>query len=204
MSTRKLMLAAMLAVCGLQMGCASITAEEINARDGRLIIVAEKVIQRKPGAIDVAYSRPGSSGQGGQITGAAMGGGAGAGGSILAGLVFDAATTPSYYDSRIRWYKVIREVGCKPTSGLARANKASFSVWSLTPGVLAEKEKYDDLPSMGLRPITGKDGKSIAKIDASHPCFAAYEAAVRKHAEEKLAAEKLAAEKQAKAQAGIK
>jgi len=200
MSNSKLVFVAMLVASALQMGCATITAEEINARDGRLIVVADITQPPKPGAIDRAApagSRGDSYGQGGQLAGAAASGGAGVGGSIIGGLLFGAAMEPTYYDSRVRVYAAIQETRCEGSTRLVSTVKTN--ILDLVPGAFAEVDLYKDRGGAWLRPVTGKGGKPIAKIDASHPCFAAYEAAVRKYA-----AEKRAAEQQAKTKAGAK
>lgn len=190
MNKTKLLLAAMLASCALQMGCATMTAEEVNARDGRLIIVADITSPPKPGAIDRATGarpRGDSYGEGGQLAGAAASGGAGVGGALLGGILFGAAMEPASYDSRRRIFRVVQESQCKQTTSMATAEKADIG--GLTAGAFADKERYPNWPGTWMKPITGRDGKPIAKIDASHPCFAAYEAAVREYAAEKQAAQ---------------
>lgn len=190
-NNRKLLLAAMLVFSGLQMGCATLTPEQLNARDGRFIVIADVTETPKPGAIDraaPARSRGDSYSDGGQLAGAAVSGGAGVGGSLLGGILFGAAMTPTStsYDSRFHAYKVIKEKDCKRTTGISRTDEADIS--GLVPGGFGHWQTgYKS--SVWLSTLTGQNGKPIPKIDASHPCFAAYEAAVREHAAEKQAAQ---------------
>lgn len=188
------------AVAGLiASGCASVPAEVWNADNGRAIVVADVTRPPPRGAVDTAKKDvKRDPGAGGDLAGAAAAGGASAGGSIVAGLLVNVlANSQPTYDSRMRVYNVVAEKGCK--SRLAITSSDQVDISSLSPGSFAQW--VDHRTSGGtalLSALKGTDGKPVLKIDATHPCYAAYETAV-KAAAEHLASAKEAAEKQASA-----
>lgn len=181
-------------------GCA-VPAQVRNADNGRAIVVANITPPLPPGAVDIAKKDvKRDPGVGGEVAGTGVAGGASAGGSIAAGLLVGALLTgppTKTYDSRIQLFNVVAEKGCK--SILARTSSDQVDISGLSPGSFAHW--VDHRVSGGfalLSPLNGPDGKAVPKIDAAHPCYAAYETAV-KTAVEYLASTKEAAEKQASA-----
>jgi hypothetical protein len=182
-------------------GCATVPAEVRNADNGRAIVVADLTRPPPPGAVDIAKKDVKSDpGAGGDLAGAAAAGGMSAGGSIVAGLLANVLVNgpkTKTYDSRVRVFDVITEKDCK--SKLAITSSDQVEISGLSPGSFAH---WVDHRTRGgralLSPLKGPGDKAVPKIDATHPCYAAFEAAVKEDAEY-LASVKEQAEKQASA-----
>lgn len=163
------------------------SGEKLNEMYGRYIIVADITPPPKPGSIDRAKATPRMGGEGGQLAGAAASGGASLGAAAGLGLLAEILLTPNTHDSRNHMYLAIGEKECKVTRAVARSHKADIS--KLVPGQFAQwtGPPSDEFPN--FEAIKDARGKPVLRIDASHSCFAAYQAAIKDHAEKAAAVE---------------